>query len=80
MISSLEDTDGNCFEDEAALKELGKAHFASIYKDDGGTCLVHQLIVVMLFPRMIPIEHSLLLSYPVTLEEIELSLKSFKKY
>ena len=33
----------------------------------------------MLFHRMIPIEHSSLLSCPVTLGEIELSLKSFKK-
>ena len=40
-IWSLEDSDGNCVEDEAALKELGKAHFSSIFKDDGSTCLVH---------------------------------------
>ena len=79
MILSLEDSEVNCIEDEAALKDLGKAHFASIFKDDGGTCLVHQLKVVLLFPRMIPIEHSSLLSCPVNLGEIELSLNSFKK-
>ena len=33
----------------------------------------------MLFHRMIPIEHSSLLSCPVNLGEIEISMKSFKK-
>ena len=78
-IWSLEDSDGNVVEDEAALKELGKAHYANIFKDDGCTSLVHQLKVVLLFHRMIPIEHSSLLSCPVNLGEIELSLKSFKR-
>ena len=35
--------------------------------------------MVTLFPRMIPTEHSSLLSCPVSLKEIEHSLKSFKK-
>ena len=78
-IWSLVDSDGNIVEDEVSLKELGKAHFANIFKDDGCTSLVHQLKVVSLFPRMIPFEHSSLLSCPVNLEEIEHSLKSFKK-
>ena len=66
-IWSLEDSEGNCVEDESALKDLGKAQFSSIFKDDGGTCLAHQLKVVLLFHRMIPIEHSSLLSCPVNL-------------
>ena len=58
---------------------MGKAHFADIYKDDGSSSLEHQLKVVSLFPRLIPSEHSSLLSRPVSLLEIELSLKAFKK-
>ena len=57
MIWSLEDSDGNLIEEEASLKELGKAYFDNIFKDDGCTSLVHQLKVVLLFPRMIPLEH-----------------------
>ena len=34
-IWSLADEDGNCYEDEATLKDLGQSHFANIYKDDG---------------------------------------------
>ena len=59
---------------------MGKAYFSDIYKDDGSTSLEHQLKVVSLFPRLIPSEHSSLLSRPVSLLEIELSLKYFKKY
>ena len=70
MIWSIEDPKGNLVEEEASLKELGKAHFANIYKDDGCTSLVHQLKVVSLFPRMIPIEHTSLLSCQVSLKEI----------
>ena len=39
-IWSLADEDGNNYEDEEALKELGHSHFANIFKDDGGTCLL----------------------------------------
>ena len=39
-IWSLADAEGNSYEDESAFKDLGKSHFACIYKDDGGTCLV----------------------------------------
>ena len=80
MVWSLEYSDGNLIEEEIPLKEFGKAYFEIIYKEDGCTSLEHQLKVVSLFPRMIPSEHSSLLSCPVSLKEIELSLKYFKKY
>ena len=79
-IRSLADAEGNCYEDESALKDLGKSHFACIYKDDGGTCLVQQLKVVMIFPKMISNKQATNLTCPVTLWEIEFALKSFKKY
>jgi len=75
----LEDAEGRCYENEADLKDLDKAHLASIYKDDGGTCIFQQLKVVLLYPRMIPIEIISNLTCLVTLEGIELSFKSFKK-
>ena len=79
MIWSLAGEDGNSYEDEAALKELGPSHFANIFKDDGGTCMLHQLKVVMLYPKMISDENASSLTCPVTLMEIEYALKSFKK-
>ena len=47
------DDDGHCIEDEAALKEMGQCHFANIFKDDKQTCLLEQLRVVQLYPKMI---------------------------
>ena len=78
-IWSLEDAKDRCYENEADLKDLDKAHLASIYKDDGGTCIFQQLKVVLLYPRMIPIQIISNLTCPITLEEIEFSLKYFKK-
>ena len=40
-IWSLSDEDGNIYEDETTLKDLGLSHFANIFKDDGGTFLFH---------------------------------------
>ena len=75
----LEDHDGILVENEASLKEMGKDFFANIYKDEGSTSLDQQLKVISLFPRFIPSEQSSLLSKPVSLHEIELALKAFKK-
>ena len=79
MIWSLEDEEGNIIVDEGPLKDLAKSYFENIFKDEGLTCLDHQLKVISLFPRMIPSEHSSRLTSQVTLKELELSLKSFKK-
>ena len=76
-IWSLVDEDGNSYEDEAGLKELVQSHFANIFRDDGGTCLMNQLKVVMLYPKMISDENESDLSCPVTLGEIEFALKYF---
>ena len=70
MIWLLEDDDGNIIEEEAPLKELGKSYFENIFKDEGLTCLDHQLKVISLFPRMIPSEHSSRLTSQVTLKEL----------
>ena len=75
----IEDHDGLLVENEASLKEMGKDFFANIYKDEGSTSLDQQLKVISLFPRFIPSEQSSLLSKPVSLHEIELTLKDFKK-
>ena len=77
MIWSLANEDGNNYEDEATLKELGQSHFANIFKDDGGTCLMQQLKVAMLYPKMISDVYASDLTYPVTIGEIEFALKSF---
>ena len=53
-IWSLEDNDGNCIDEEEALKNLGLNHFSHVFRDDNQTCLFTQLKVVMLFPTMIP--------------------------
>ena len=79
MIWSLEDEEGNIIDDEGLLKDLGKSYFEIIFKDEGLTCLDHQLKVISLFPRLIPSEQSSCLTSQVTLKELELSLKSFKK-
>ena len=76
-IWSLSDEAGNTFEEETALKDLGESHLANNFKDDGETCIYHQLKVILLYPRMIPIEKSTDLTYQVTLGEIELALKYF---
>ena len=49
MIWSLEDEAGQVYEDVDPLKELGKNFFAKIFKDEGKTCLAHQLKVISLF-------------------------------
>ena len=79
MIWSLEDGEGNVIVEEGPLKDLGKSFFENIFQDEGLTCLDHQLKVISLFPRMIHTEHSSSLTSQVSLLEIELSLKSFKK-
>ena len=78
-IWSLLDEAGTSFEDETSLKDLGESHFANIFKDDGGTSLYHQLKVILLYPRMIPAEKDVDLTCQVTLGEVEIALKSFKK-
>ena len=64
------DDDGNIFEDESALKELGQKHFAHIFHDDKKTCLLEQLKVVMLYPNMISNEGAHCLSCPVSLKAV----------
>ena len=78
-IWSLLDENGNSVEDEGALKEMGRCHFAHIFCDDKQTSLLDQLRVVMLFPNMITPEDAPGLTQPVTLLEIEAALHSFKK-
>ena len=76
---SLLDENGKSVEDEGALKEMGRCHFAHIFCDDKQTNLLDQLRVVMLFPNMITLEDAPGLTQPITLSEIEAALHSFKK-
>ena len=69
-IWSLSDEAGNTIEEETALKELGQAHFANIFKDEGETCISHQLKVVLLYPRMILDVNATDLTCPISLGEI----------
>ena len=78
-IWSLFDGSGTSFEDEDALKALGMKHFAHIFKDDWGTCIIQQLSVIQLYPRMVPLENASDLTCPVSIGEVEHALKSFKK-
>ena len=78
-IWSLEDFDRNHIEEEGALRMLGHNHFSKVFCDDKQTCLLAQLKVVMLFPSMISPEEAHGLVDFVTLSEIEVTLKSFKK-
>ena len=78
-IWSLVDEEGHYIEDEHALKELGKRHFAHISCDDKQTCLLTQLQVVSLYPSMISQVNASSLIAHVTMPEIEKALKSFKK-
>ena len=79
MIWSLEDEEGNVYEDDGPLKELGKSFFEKIFKDEGNTSLEHQLKVISLFPRMVQPDKSSCLTSRVTLNELESALKSFNK-
>ena len=78
-IWSLDDEEGNCIKDELALKEMGKKHFAHIFCDDKQTCLLTPLQVVSLYPSMISQDNAPSLIAPITLYEIETTLRSFKK-
>ena len=78
-IWSLEDSDGNLIDEEGALRMLGHNHFSKVFSDDKQTCLLAQLKVVLLFPIIISPEEAHCLVDPISLFEIEGSLKSFKK-
>ena len=52
-IWSLLDDEGHSIEDETTLKDMVQSHFASIFSDDKHTCLMEQLRVVLLYPKMI---------------------------
>ena len=75
----LEDNDGNCIDDEEALKDLVHNHFSHVFCDDKQPYLLAQLKVVMLFPLMIPNKEAHGLVDPIALPKIEGALKYFKK-
>ena len=65
--------------DELLLKALGKSYFSSLLSDDGTSRILDQLKVINLFPSFLTDEHKLSFCSSVTLEEIEVALKGFKK-
>ena len=72
------DDGGRIIEDDAALKNLGQCHFANIFKDDNQTCILEQIRVVLLYPKMISQDDAPCLTQPVAMIEIERALHSFK--
>eukprot|EP00253_Pinus_taeda_P024074 PITA_24074 len=61
------------------LSQLGTAHFRGLYKSPVGTNLAEIINVATHLPRYVNEEDSADLSAPVTIEELESTLKWFKK-
>ena len=77
-IWGLQDELRNLIEDDKGLKALGVRYFSKIFKDDNQTNIVAQLKVICLFPSFILQEDSESFTRHISLEEVELGLKSFK--
>ena len=67
-------------EDDKGLKALGVRYFSKIFKDDGHTNIEAQLKVIRLFPSFLQHHEDFeSFTWQISMEEIELALKSFKK-
>ena len=78
-IWSLKDTNGNLVSDDVSLKKLSKQHFSDLFMDDKSLNIANQLKVIRLFPTFTPEEEVNSILEPVTLQEVEVVLKGFKK-
>ena len=78
-IWSLNDNEGNLISTEEALKQLGEQIFADLLKDDGKTNIVDQLKVIGLFPSYVQETEKDCSLTPITINEVETTLKGFKK-
>ena len=61
------------------LSNLGSSHFRNLYKRPAGTNLAEIINVATHFPRFVEEEDSEALEVPVTMEELEGTIKWFKK-
>ena len=78
-IWDLEDEDGNLIVDDFGIKDMGVRHFKKIFQDDHLSNIEAQLKVIRLFPSFINSEERESFTCQISLEEIESTLKSFKK-
>ena len=78
-IWSLNDKEGRVVSEDATLKMLGKQHFSALFEDDKKTNIVDQLKVIRLFPTMTEEEDIDYFLKPISIQEVEVVLKGFKK-
>eukprot|EP00253_Pinus_taeda_P004659 PITA_04659 len=78
-IWSLPQPDGGLADNFNKLSQLGTAHFRGLFKNPPGENLVEIIEVASHFPRFVNEEDSEELMNPVTMEELEITLKWFKK-
>ena len=78
-IWGLEDESGILITNDLGIKELGVRHFRNIFQDDHLTNIEAQMKVVRLFPSFINDDERESFTCQISLEEIESTLKSFKK-
>ena len=79
-IRCLEDEDGNQVVDDLGIKAMGVRYFKKIFEDDHMTNIEAQLKVIHLFPFFINSKERESFTCQISLEEVESTLKSFKKY
>eukprot|EP00253_Pinus_taeda_P027637 PITA_27637 len=78
-IWSLPHPEGGLADNFNKLSQLGTAHFRGLFKNPPGANLAEIIEVASHFPRFINEEDSEDLMNPVTMEELESTLKWFKK-
>eukprot|EP00253_Pinus_taeda_P012292 PITA_12292 len=78
-IWSLPHPEGGMADNFNKLSQLGTAHFRGLFRNPPGANLVEIIEVASHFPRFVNEEDSEELMNPVTMEELESTLKWFKK-
>ena len=78
-ISDLQDELGNLIENDKGIKALGVRYFSNIFKVVNQTNIVAQLKVIHLFPSFFLQEDLESFTCQISLEEVELALKYFKR-
>eukprot|EP00253_Pinus_taeda_P008313 PITA_08313 len=78
-IWSLPHPEGGLADNFNKLSQLGTAHFRGLFRNPPGANLVEIIEVASHFPRFVTEEDSEELMNPVTMEELESTLKWFKK-
>ena len=76
-IWSLQDERGSWVSDDLSIKSLGTRYFRKIFEDDHLNNLAAQLKIILLFPSYISSNEAEAFTRPVTISEVEKSLKKF---